>query len=88
MLFCTPLNAVDVLVVPKMEPAPLVVAPNPPRLFPKVAVLPNAVLLLDFPNIDDVLLEETNPPNGLLFCTLYVVFPNTLLVDVLLTKLS
>lgn len=84
-----PLNDdVGVLVVPKM-PAPLVAVPNPPRLFPKVAALPNtdAVLLLDFPNIDDVLAEEVNapPPNGL-FCTPNVVFPNTLLVDVLLTK--
>lgn len=75
---------------PKMEPAPLVAVPNPPRLFPKVAAPPNTdvVLLLDFPNIGNVLLEEANPPppNGLLFCTLYVAFPNTLLVDVLLTR--
>lgn len=89
-LFCTLLNDVDVLVVPKMEPVPLVVVPNPPRLFPKVAALPNTdVVLLDFPNID-VLPEEVNPPppNGLLLCTPNVVLPNTLLVDVLLTRFN
>lgn len=75
-----------------MEPAPLVAVPNPPRLFPKVAAPPNTdvVLLLAFPNIDDALLEEMNPPppKGLLLCTPNAVLPNTLLADVLLTRLS
>lgn len=86
VLFCILLNDVEVLVVPpKKELVAFVVVANPP----KVAVLPNTdvELLLVFPNID-VLFEEVNPPppNGLLFCTPNVLFPNTLLVDVLLTR--
>lgn len=87
VLFCIPLNDVGVLVVPPKKELVFVAVANPPRLFPNVAVLPNTdvELLLVFPNIDDVLFEEVNPPppNGLLFCTANVLFPNTLLVDVL-----
>lgn len=69
-MFCTLLNDVEVLAVPPKKELVFVAVVNPPRLFPKGAVLPNTVeLLLLFPNIDDVLLEEVNPPppNGLLF---------------------
>lgn len=87
-MFCTLLNDVEVLAAPLKKGLIFVAVANP-RLFTKVAVLPNTVeLLLLFPNIDDVLLEEVNPPppNGLLFCTPNVLFPNTLLVDALLTR--
>lgn len=89
VVFCILLNDVEALVVPPKKELVFVAVANPPRLFPKVAVLPNTdvELLLVFPNID-VLFEEVNPPppNGLLFCTPNVLFPNTLLVDALLTR--
>lgn len=70
VLFCTLLNDVEVLVVPPKKELELVAVPNPPRLFPKAVVPPNngVELVLVFLNIDDVLLEDVNPPppNGLL----------------------
>lgn len=97
VLFCTLLNDVEEHLTNKQVVLPkelvLVAGANPPRLFPKAGVrllYAGAELLLVFPNIDDVLLEEVNPPppNGLLFCT-NVLFPNiisTLLVDALLAR--
>lgn len=81
--FCPALN-VEVFVVAPNTELVLVPPPNTPKLLPKVGVVPTtgfgAVVVL--PKIDE-LLGVVNPPLNGLFWLPKLLFPNTLVVEVL-----